>query len=120
MDNKPNTKTAKTTAFTKEDIEKNKVWAVVSYLGFIGIIIVLLTEGKDSPFAKFHLNQSLPLMIAAIGGSIIAGVIPILGWFVLAPLVSIGALVLAIMGIVNAAQGEAKRLPLVGNFELIK
>lgn len=116
--------TAKTAApqtatITKKDIETNKVWGVVAYLGLIGIIIVFLTDGKDSPFAKFHLNQSIPLAIAGLGGSAILAAIPILGWFLL-PFFNIAIIILVIMGIINAAQGKVKRLPIVGNFEIIK
>lgn len=126
MDNDDAKKTPSTAAaapkvatITKKDIETNKVWAIVAYLGIIGIIIVMLTEGKDSPFAKFHLNQSLPLAIAAFGGSAVLAAIPILGWLLL-PFFSIAVIVLVVMGIINAAQGQVKRLPIVGNFELIK
>ena len=104
---------------TKEDTEKNKVWAIISYLSIIGVIVVLLTEGKNSPFAKFHLNQALPLAIASLAGNAVLGMIPILGWALL-PFFNLAVVILVIMGIVNAAQGEAKRLPLVGNFDLIK
>ena len=102
-----------------DDVEKNKVWAIVAYLGILGVLIVLLTEAKNSPFAKFHLNQSLPIAIAGLIGSAVLGMIPFVGWALL-PILSIGVLVLMIMGIINAAQGEAKKLPIVGNFDLIK
>ncbi len=104
---------------TKEDIEKNKVWGIVSYLTLIGFLIALLTEGQKSPFVKFHLNQALPLGIASLVGNTVLGAIPILGWALL-PFFNLAVLIFVIMGIINAAQGEAKRLPLVGNFELIK
>lgn len=103
---------------TKADIEKNKMWAVVAYLTIIGFIIALVSEGKDSPFVKFHLNQSLCLLIAAIANIIVAS-IPILGW-IIAPIIGIVILVFVIMGIINAAGGQMKRLPLIGNFDLIK
>ena len=108
-----------TPVMTKEDIEKNKIWAVIAYFGIIGVVIVLVTEAKNSPFAKFHLNQSFPLAIASLAGSTILGMIPIIGWSLI-PLLNIAVLVLIIMGIINAAQGEAKRLPIVGNFDVIK
>lgn len=103
---------------TKSDIEKNKVWAAISYLGLIGIIIALVCEAKDSPFVKFHLNQSLGLLIASLVAFAVS-MVPILGW-ILAPLIWLVVLVFMVMGIINAAQGELKRLPLIGNFDLIK
>ena len=103
---------------TKADIEKNKVWAAISYLGLIGIIIALVCEAKDSPFVKFHLNQSLGLLIASLVAFAVS-MVPILGW-IIAPLIWLVVLVFMVMGIINAAQGELKRLPLIGNFDLIK
>ena len=102
---------AKTVEVTNEDIEQNKTMAIVAYLGLIGLIVVLATGSHTkSPFVKFHLNQALPLMIASI-----VTPIPFIGW-----IVGLAVLVLWIMGIIADAQGEMKRLPIVGNFELIK
>lgn len=112
--------TAEPTAavITKSDIEKNKVWAAISYLGLIGIIIALVCEAKDSPFVKFHLNQSVGLLVASLVAFAIS-LIPILGW-ILGPLIWLVVLVFMVMGIINAAQGQVKRLPLIGNLDLIK
>jgi uncharacterized membrane protein len=96
---------------TAKDIEENKMMAVVAYLGLIGLIVVLATGAHNkSGFVKFHVNQALPLMIASI-----LSAIPFLGW-----IIAVVVLVLWIMGIVAAAQGQMKRLPITGNFELIK
>lgn len=103
---------------TKADIEKNKTWAIVSYLTVIGLIIALVSDGKDSPFVKFHINQSLILIIGAVISVVIA-MIPILG-LILSPLLSLAILIFVIIGIVNAAGGQVKRLPLIGDFDLIK
>ena len=100
----------KQTHISKEDIEKNKVWAFVAYLGLIGLLIALLTEGKDSPYVKFHINQALPL---AIGWIFVW--IPFIGW-----LLGIVIFVLWVMGVINALSGKVQRLPITGNFDLIK
>lgn len=105
-------------AITKADIEKNKTWAVVSYLTIIGLIIALVSDGKESPFVKFHINQSLILFIGVVI-SIAISMIPILGW-ILSPFLSLGILIFVIIGIINAAGGKVKRLPLIGDFDLIK
>lgn len=109
---------APATHITQEDIEKNKIWAIVSYLGIIGIIIAFVSDGKDSPYVKFHLNQSVCLLIMALAGFVLT-MIPIIGWL-LAPVVGLIVLVFVVMGILNAAQGQVKRLPLIGDFEIIK
>jgi len=107
--------TADTTAeFTAEDIEKNKVMALLAYI----IFLIPLLAAKDSKFARFHTNQGIILVIGAVIASIIA-VIPIIGW-IIAPILSVIITVLAIIGIINAAGGKAKELPLLGKFKILK
>lgn len=104
----------------KDDAEKNKTMAIVGYIIPILFFIPLISDGKNSPFAKFHANQQLVLLIAAIVVNVVGGIIPFLGWFIILPLGSIFLIVLAIMGIINAAKGEMKKLPLIGSIEIIK
>lgn len=105
----------------KSDVEKNKVMAIIGYIVPILFFIPLLSEdSKDSPYAKFHSNQQLVLLIAAIVVNIVGGVIPILGWFIVLPFGSILIIVLAIIGIINSAKGEMKKLPIIGGIEIIK
>ncbi len=102
------------------DAEKNKAMAIVGYIIPILFFIPLVTEAKNSPFAKFHANQQLNLLLAAIAVNVVGTIIPILGWFIILPLGTILIFVLAIMGIINAVKGELKKLPIIGGFELIK
>lgn len=107
-------------AVEQSDAEKNKVMAIVGYLIPLLFFIPLVTDAKNSPFAKFHANQQLALLIAAVIVNMVGGVIPFLGWFVILPLGSIAILVFAIMGIISAAKCEMKPLPLIGKISLIK
>ncbi|MFZ2975948.1 MAG: DUF4870 domain-containing protein [Candidatus Moraniibacteriota bacterium] len=103
------------------DVEKNKLMAIVGYIIPILFFIPLLNEeSKKSPFAKFHANQQLVLLISAIAVNIVGTLIPILGWFIILPIGSIIIFVVAIMGIINAAKGEMKKLPIIGGFEILK
>ena len=103
------------------DAEKNKLMAVIGYIIPILFFIPLLSEeSKKSAFAKFHANQQLLLLIAAVIVNIVGGIIPFLGWFIILPLGSIFLIVVAIMGIIHAAKGEMKKLPGIGGFEIIK
>lgn len=122
-----NTKTEKSTTdavgankpkvATKEDIEKNKIMGVLAYLGIL--VLVPLLSAKDSPFAQYHANQGLVLLIAGlIVGA--ASAFPIIGWFIVGPIGGILLFILAIMGIINAANGEMKPLPLIGQYTIIK
>ncbi len=107
--------TADTTAeYDAQDIEKNKVMAVLAYI----IFLIPLLAAKDSKFARFHTNQGLVLFIAAVVLSIIAS-IPIIGW-IIAPIIALAVTILAIIGIINALGGKAKELPIIGKFKILK
>ena len=105
-----------TNEFDTADIENNKVMAVLAYIGIL--FLVPLLAAKDSKFARFHANQGLVLFLAGIVSGVVA-VIPILG-VLLAAVCSIFLTVLMILGIVNAATGKAKELPIIGKISLIK
>ncbi len=99
-----------------------KVFGVLAYFGIL--FLVPLLAGKTE-FSKFHANQGLILFLGEIITNAVGGfitMIPIFGWIIglLFWAVDVFWLVLAIMGIVNACQGEMKELPLVGKFKIIK
>lgn len=101
--------------FSPEDIEKNKVVSALAYFIFFLPLVVC----PDSRFGKFHANQGLLLLIlSAIVG--VVGTIPIIGWFIIFPIGGLFCLVLAIMGLVNTLNGNAKELPLIGKIRIIK
>ncbi len=115
--------TADTTGeFDPADIEKNKVMAVLAYLGIL--ILIPIFAAKESRFARYHCNQGLILLIANIAFSIVTGIINgILDSVLISSLLSIVSLVflvLAILGIVNAAKGQAKELPIIGKYQILK
>ncbi|MBP2675287.1 MAG: putative rane protein [Deltaproteobacteria bacterium] len=102
------------------DIEKNKLLAIVGYIVPILFFVPLITEGKNSPFARFHANQQLVLLIVAIAVNIAGTMIPFIGWILILPVGVVAVIVLAVLGILNASRGEMKRLPVIGGAELIK
>ena len=127
--------TADSTAqFSKEDIEQNKVMSVLAYFGFL--VIVPIVAAKNSPFARFHSNQGLVLFLGMIAwiiaDSIASAILRAILWKGLG-LWSIYSLcttvldicylvftILAIIGIINALNGRAKDLPLIGKFRILK
>ncbi len=105
------------------DIQNNKVMAVLAYLSWL--VLIPLFAAKDSRFARFHVNQGIILAIIEIAIALvraILGGIPLIGWIIrlAVGLISIAVLILAIIGIVNAVQGKAKELPIVGSFRIIE
>lgn len=93
--------------------QKNIGMAILCYIGIL-VLIPLLTDAKNDAFVKFHIKQGLTLLIFDIIISIVAAV-PIIGWIV-AVVGSIVVLVLFIMGIINAAGGQEKPLPIIGQY----
>ena len=111
-----------------KDAEENKIMAILAYFGIL--VLVPLLAAKESAFARFHANQGLLLLIAGIALSIAASILMFIVVFISYTLIfvvygilsiaSIGLFVLAIIGIINAAKGEAKELPLIGKYTILK
>ena len=93
-----------------------KVTGIVTYLTFIGLLLALLIGDREG--AKFHINQSLVLVIAVIINAII-GRIPFIGWFV-STVFGIFLFVCFIIGIIGASQGQEKEIPLLGSIKILK
>ncbi|MCR8636383.1 hypothetical protein NV381_34930 [Paenibacillus sp. N5-1-1-5] len=97
------------------DVNANKWIGVLAYILFF----LPLLAAKESRFAMYHANQGLVLLILGIACNIVLGLIPVIGWILL-PLANLATLVLAILGIIQAANGQLKPLPLIGGITIIK
>ncbi len=124
-DKKEEVKVQPTTA-NQKDIDENKLMAVLSYIGIL-VLIPLLAK-KDSPYTQFHAKQGLVLLITGVALGVIStvtgfiAIIPVIGWIIgmlvgLAVFVSgIALFIFGIMGIINAATGKMKELPIIGQY----
>ena len=83
-------------------------WIIRAVLGLIGTGIVFL-------FGKIAARVAFLIKVAGI----VAGGLSVLGW-VLTVLISATAVFLMVLGIINAAKGRAKELPLIGRVKLLK
>ena len=92
--------------------ERNTVMAVLAYIGPLVIVSYLLA--KDDPFVKFHIKQGFTLFVIEVIAWIISMVMYQL-WPV-THIINIAALILSILGIVNAVKGQEKSLPIVGKY----
>ncbi|MEE0675807.1 MAG: zinc ribbon domain-containing protein [Ruminococcus sp.] len=120
------------------DVQKNKGIAWLSYLSLL--FLIPLFAAKHSEYTRFHVRQGATLCAASLAYAIVQAVLmailnsifrPELTWFgyrqhpfvslvgVILGLASIFFLVLAIIGIVNAATGKRAELPVIGKFDLI-
>lgn len=100
--------------FTAEDIEANKVFGA---LACVPILFWLpLVAAKDSGFAKFYANQGLTLLVLGVVASIVTTIlafIPFIGGL-LGTVVGLVPTAGFLFLIINAFQGKARRLPVIG------
>ena len=118
------------------DANNNKVYGILAYLCLL-VLVTILAAPKESRFSRFHANQGMVLLILEIGGSIIIGIVSGIllgiaafshGFFVIFSIIisivwsvfGIAILVLAIIGIINAVNGQMKPLPIIGKISILK
>lgn len=98
---------------------------VVAYLTLIGWLIAYFCG--DRAESRFHLNQALSVLLADLGLNLVffaatytgfSGVSTILRG--VCALLSFCTVVLWIMGLVRAAKGSEKPLPVLGEVQLLK
>jgi len=94
------------------DVQSNKLMAILCYFG--PLVFIPIFTAKDSPFVRFHANQGFTLFLAWVASAVLDGIFWIFGW-----LLGIMVFVFAIMGILNAARGLERELPLIGGFRLV-
>ncbi len=92
-------------------------WACV--LAYLLFFLPLVVDGNKEVH-KFHANQGLVLLIFCIGIGIVGTIIPILGWLIILPVGELFCLIVAIIGMINAANNQMKELPLIGKIKILK
>jgi uncharacterized membrane protein len=83
-------------------------------VGWVTGLIFFVLE-KDSRFVKFHAMQSIVVWLAAAVIWYMLMMIPIIGWMLSFPMF-LGCLILWILLMVKAYNGEKFKLPVVGDF----
>ena len=117
------------------DAEENKGMAILAYILFF--IPLLTGDYKKSPFVKYHTNQGFLLFITYVALGIATNIISRLLWAILRGVYTwwgfygvlnnllsilwIAPTVLLVLGVINAANGRTKPLPVIGElFTIIK
>lgn len=130
---------SRNSASTGRDAEKNKTWGILAYIFFL---IPLLGGPKDSKFTRYHTNQGLVffifwlalviilniiqsiVMAATFGGGLAGLYYGLSGGFLAFTFIwliyAVVVIVFTILGIMHAAKGEMKPLPLIGKFQILK
>ncbi len=103
-----------------QDAADNKWLALIGYIGLLFLVPML--AAPNSKFARFHANQSIVLFIAGIilgVATTMVGWIPLVGWL-FAAVAGVLPTVFMILGMVNAFNGKAKELPIIGKYRILK
>ena len=98
---------------TSTGLEANVAGLLCYVLGWISGLVFILIE-KENKFVRFHAMQSIIVFGVLSVASIVLGWIPLLGW-VISLLLSVLGLVLWIVLMVKAYQGEKYKLPWAGD-----
>ncbi|MGI6508084.1 MAG: hypothetical protein ACOX4A_06835 [Saccharofermentanales bacterium] len=101
--------------------------AILAYFGIL--VLIPLFAAKESKFARYHVNQGLVLFIAEVAYGIVYAILSSIIWAIswrlyfitrIIGIFSLVFLVLSVIGIVNAVNGQAKELPVIGKFKILK
>lgn len=107
---------------------EDKTIGILAYITLIGFIVALVLnqnkQGEEKRFGAFHLRQALGLIICAIGVFIVFAILSTIFMMIsfsllaivslFSTLIWLGFLALLIVGIINAANGTFKEIPLIG------
>ena len=107
----------------QEDVQQNKAYAIIAYISIL--FVVGLVVAPQSRFARYHANQGLLLcLLGFLVGALVSalGFMPFVGKYAgkVGYALGLGCTVLMVLGIINAARGECKPLPLIGQYNLLK
>lgn len=97
-----------------QTVKDGKTMAVVSYLTIIGTLIAfLMNQKKFNVFASFHIRQSLGIFLT---GMVINFLQRFNDFAWLDTILGIGLLILWVLGLVSAIQGQEKPIPILGEY----
>lgn len=120
-----------------KDAQDNKWMGILAYL--CALVFIPMFVAKNSKFARFHTVQGFNLFLIWVANWVIFGLLGLIrvtrtasAWGVpytyqgspaiigiLSWIISVAITVLAIIGIVNAAKGTKKALPVIGKLNIL-
>jgi uncharacterized membrane protein len=101
------------TGKTSTGLQPNLAGLLCYLAGFVTGIVFLIIE-KDNKFVRFHAMQSIFVFGGLFVLNIVLSFIPFIGW-ILIPFVGIVGLILWILLMFKAYNGETYKLPIVGD-----
>ena len=114
-----------TSSFSEKDKENGKIYSIIGYFWVFFFIPLLMKENK---YCKFHANQGLVFFLFSLFGGIIitllSNLFNVLSLNVISitlkTLFSLVIVFLFVFGVINAFNGKARNLPLIGEIRIIK
>jgi len=98
---------------TSSGMNQNIAGLLCYAAGWITGLIFFLIE-KENKFVRFHAMQSMMVFGGLTVLFMVLGFIPIVGWMLM-PVLAIAQLILWVLLMVKAYQGETFKLPMVGD-----
>ena len=89
------------------------------FLSFLGpLILYLMYKDKANDFVKSNIIEALNFQLTGLVALFVCIIIPILGWFLLLPIVSLILLILPILATIESANDRKYKYPI--KIEFIK
>lgn len=87
--------------------------AVTCWLGWVGPLVILMTNGQNDAFVKDQATEALNFQITIAAAAVISSVLVfvVIG-FVLLPVVWLAGIIFGVLGGMAASRGESYRYPL--------
>lgn len=99
---------------------EDRTVAILAYITIIGFIIAIVMHGsKKTALGSFHLRQVLGLIVTGLVlwlPGVIISLIPFVNFLMLIlwPIIGITLFVIWLLGLIAAASGERKPVPVIG------
>lgn len=117
----PKTEETKTTEVPKGNVSEYRTFAILGYiLPFLFFLPLLGEKTKNVPYVRFHANQQLVFLVVVVAEGILEDFLPLSFYYSFSQIFGIVLIAYSIIGIINAYKGEAKELPFIGWFKILK
>ena len=106
--------------FPDDEVNNGKVLAILGYIfGFL-FFLPLVIGGKKTSYGLYHANNAFVLFIANLIINSLSRFLPFTAAKAVFSLLDLAIIVLAILGIVFAATGAKKKIPIIGEINILK
>ncbi|HPF40065.1 MAG TPA: DUF4870 domain-containing protein [Phycisphaerae bacterium] len=106
--------TTQAATINKDDIESGRLFSILSYL--IPFFFLVPMIQRTNAFATFHARQALAIIILAMALGAVAWILPMALLGIVSPVFLLAQVTLIVIGVIHAARGETKQLPILGAY----